>query len=195
MQEELSHYRRHADALIAQHRAAVAGARQAKQMLADAQAHLEDALAAQQIAQQIAATVQQQAHTRIAAVVTRCLAAVFPDDPYQFQITFDRKRGKTEAVLQLVRDGMVLSDPLNEAGGGVVAVAAVALRIAAILLVRPPCRRLLVADEPLAMLHNPAAAARFWDLLVRLAAETGMQILIATGAEEGLRAGDVVVLE
>ena len=84
---------------------------------------------AQETLQHLAQAVQQQAHQKISEVVSFCLSAVF-DDPYQFHIVFERKRGRTEAHLRFQRRGLDL-DPLTASGGGAVDVAAFALRVAA----------------------------------------------------------------
>jgi hypothetical protein len=102
---------------------------------------------AQEALQFLAQAVQQKAHERISQVVSSCLKAVFPDDPYEFQITFERKRGKTEAALTFRRGDLVV-DPLSASGGGVVDVAAFALRIACLVLHRPRLSRMVCLDEP-----------------------------------------------
>ena len=138
--------------------------------------NLGASLEAQTVLQSVAQTVQQQAHDRLASVVTRCLEAVF-DDPYEFQLVFDRKRGKTEARLVFARDG-VEYDP-GSVGGGVVDVAAFALRLSALMLVRPPPRRVLFLDEPFKMVsRNYAGRAR--QLLEVLSEELGLQIVQVT---------------
>jgi len=104
---------------------------------------------AQRIVQQVAQEIQQQAHKRIAGVVSRCLETVFAgDDIYGFKIRFDRKRGRTEAALILTKNGNEVEDPLNADSGGVVDVAAFALRTACIVLSKPKLRRFLSLDEP-----------------------------------------------
>jgi DNA repair exonuclease SbcCD ATPase subunit len=104
---------------------------------------------AQQIAQQIAQTIQQQAHKRIAGVVSRCLETVFiGEDIYGFRIHFERKRGKTEAKLVLTKNGHEIEDPMEADSGGVVDVAAFALRLSCIILTKPKLRKFLVLDEP-----------------------------------------------
>ena len=104
---------------------------------------------AQTISQQIAQTVQKQAHDRIAKVVSSCLRSVFPDDDiYGFKIYFDRKRGRTEARLVLTKNEHEINDALNSDSGGVVEVAAFALRLSCILLSKPKLRRILILDEP-----------------------------------------------
>lgn len=156
----------------------------ARRREADAREALECAQAAAQFA-------QEQAHSRIADLATRCLRAVF-DDPYEVRIKFERKRNRTEAVLCLCRDGMELEDPQDEAGGACLEIAAFALRLAVLLLASPPRRRLLVLDEPFGAVHKsrqPAVRA----LLEALAAEVGVQILMVTH-DDGLRAGEVIEL-
>src|ERR1700744_57735 len=57
---------------------------------------------AQNLAQAVAQKVQERAHKQIADVVSHSLEAVF-DQPYEFKIIFDLKRGKTEARLVFER--------------------------------------------------------------------------------------------
>lgn len=132
---------------------------------------------AHQAVQTVALTVQTQAHKRIASVVSRCLAAVF-EQPYVFQIIFERKRGRTEANLVFERGGNLV-DPMTASGGGVVDVAAFALRLSCLLLAKPPLRRLLLADEPfhnLSQQYQPRVA----ELLMSLSKELDMQIVMVT---------------
>ena len=89
------------------------------------------------------------AHKKIANVVSRCLETVFVgDDVYGFKIRFDRKRGRTEALLILTKNGHEVEDPLNADSGGVVDVAAFALRTSCIVLAKPNLRKFLAMDEP-----------------------------------------------
>lgn len=137
---------------------------------------------AQQIIQVVSVAVQQEAHDKIASVVSRCLETIF-DEPYEFKIAFERKRGKTEAVLTFVRGGMVLSDPLNEAGGGVIDVAAFALRLACLVLERPVRRRLLVLDEPFSGIRGQQNRQRMRGLVETLAEEFGVQFILNIDAD------------
>lgn len=156
----------------------------AREALADAKAEqtaaadlAADLVAAQAIAQTAAAAVQRQAHDQIARVVSRCLAAVF-DDPYTFTITFERKRGRTEARLGL-RRGDLETDPRDGVGGGVVDVAAFALRVAALVLSRPARRRLIVLDEPFKWV-SAEYRPRLRLMLETLADELAVQFVIVT---------------
>lgn len=170
--------------------AAVSVVEKEQRALAETKEKLDDAEQARTVAQGIAAQLQQQAHRRLAGTVTKCLAAVF-DDPYEFVIKFEEKRGKTEAVLQFKRDGKVV-DPLTASGGGVVDVAAFALRLSCLRLSRPPLRKLLILDEPFRFVsrdHRPAVR----EMIRTLAEEAGCQFIFVTHDPE-LCAGKVVEL-
>lgn len=157
-----------------------------------AESRLEVILAAREVLQDAAVRTQTRVHSRIAAVVSRCLAAVFAE-PYEFRVAFEQKRGKTEARLILVRDGIEHEDATDAVGGGVVDVASFALRLTCLMLTQPPPRRLLVLDEPFRHLsagHAPAARK----LLETMAEEFGVQVLMVTHNHR-LATGKVVELE
>jgi DNA repair exonuclease SbcCD ATPase subunit len=155
------------------------------------EARVQAVLEAQELAQQVAQQVQQQAHDQIASVVSQCLEAVF-DEPYTFKIHFDRKRGRTEARLVFERDGLEV-DPLTAAGGGVVDVAAFALRLSCLMLAQPPLRKLLALDEPFRFV-SAEYLPRVRQLLEKLAEDTGVQFVIITHIEE-LKTGTVIELD
>lgn len=139
----------------------------------------------------IAQTMQQKAHQQISTIVSRCLSAVF-EDPYEFRILFEQKRGKTEARMVFVRDGQEI-DPMSASGGGVIDVAAFALRLACLLLTSPRPRRLLVLDEPFRFVsakYRPKIRA----LLLQLSEELGVQIILVTHITE-LQIGTVHTIE
>jgi DNA repair exonuclease SbcCD ATPase subunit len=158
--------------------------------IAESEARIKAITEAQQAVQEIAAEIQQQAHRRIASVVTKCLQAVFEDD-YELKIHFEQKRGKTEARIVFSKGGMEV-DPLTASGGGVVDVAAFALRLACLTLRRPQLRRLVIADEPFRFL-SAEYRPRVRVLLEQLAEELGMQFVIVTHFDD-LRIGQVIEL-
>jgi hypothetical protein len=158
--------------------------------LVDAERKLSSIREAQRIVQAVAAEVQREAHDRIASVVTRCLEAVF-SDPYEFRIRFDKKRGKTEAVLELSRDGENFDDPLNEVGGGVIDVASLALRLACVAISKPPRRRVLLLDEPWSNVRGEGNRLRTRRVLATLADEFGVQFVLNTDIPD-YRMGQVV---
>ena len=146
----------------------------------------------QMILQHVAQEVQNQVHSRISAIVTRCLSTVFGEDAYEFDIQFEMKRGKTEAKLQFVRDGESV-DPLTASGGGVVDVAAFALRLAALVLTKPHRRRLLVLDEPFRFVSS-SYREKVRQLIITLSEELGIQIIMVTH-DPALQVGNVVEIE
>jgi DNA repair exonuclease SbcCD ATPase subunit len=157
-----------------------------------AQQHLRDAEQARSIAQQVAQAVQQQAHAKIAGVVTTCLKSVFGEDSYEFKIKFLRKRNRTEAQLVFVKDGEEVTDPLNEDSGGVVDIAAFALRLACLMLAKPRLRRLLVLDEPFRFV-SAGYRESVRQMLLKLAEDFYLQIVMVTHIEE-LMCGKVIEL-
>jgi len=187
---ELSVYRRGLDRALEARRAAVGRAGREAAGLAVCRGGISDAEEAQRVAQTVAQTIQRRVHEALSRVVDRCLAAVF-EEPYTFRIRFDRKRGRTEAVPEFVREGVVLDDPLNEVGGGVCDVAALALRIGCLLLRRPPARRMLMLDEPFRNVRGERNRARTRAMLEGLASEMGFQVLMSTDIPE-YRLGTVV---
>lgn len=170
--------------LVAKYDAAKARARTEREALEEIDLRRERLLEAQTIAQAVAEKIQTQAHKRIAGIVSTCLA-IF-DEPYKFRIDFHKARGRTEAHLLFERDGNAV-DPLTSSGGGPIDVAAFALRVACMILRRPPLRRLLVLDEPFRCIHEQYRP-RIRVLLEKLAADLDMQIIMVTH-DSALRAG------
>lgn len=158
--------------------------------LATGRTQLETQLKSQQIIQSLAAELQNQANVQISKIVTKCLRAVFPD-PYEFEIIFQEKRGKTEAVMQFKRAGNIV-DPMTASGGGAVDVAAFALRIAAVVLALPRSRRLLLLDEPFRFVSvNLRENVRL--LLDVLAEELDFQIVLVSHMPELAGLNSVVI--
>lgn len=135
---------------------------------------------AQEVLQHLAQAVQQQAHRHISKVVTSCLASVF-DDPYEFKITFEQKRGKTEAHLRFVRDTLDL-DPLASTGGGAVDVAAFALRVSCLVLHRPRLSRVVILDEPFRFV-SAQYQDRIRTMLENLSKDMEIQVIFVTHNE------------
>lgn len=150
---------------------------QEAERLERSQRRLKHAQQAQEVLQLLAQAVQQKAHERIAHVVSSCLSAVF-DDPYEFHIEFERKRGRTEASLRFRRRGLEV-DPLTASGGGVVDVAAFALRIACLIMHRPRLSRVLVMDEPFKFVSAQYQEG-VREMLEQISKEMKVQIVLVT---------------
>ena len=155
-----------------------------------AQQQLHHAQQAQEIIQVLAEAVQQRVHQQISEVVSSCLNVVF-DDPYEFKIVFERKRGRTEANLRFVRRNLDV-DPMSASGGGAVDVAAFALRVACLILHRPRLSRIIVLDEPFKFVsaeYRPKVRA----MLEQLSKKMEVQIIMVTHIED-LVIGKVIQL-
>jgi len=133
------------------------------------------------IVQVVSQAIQEMAHKKISDVVSTCLSSVF-DDPYQFKIVFERKRGRTEALLRFSRRD-VDADPLHSCGGGAVDVAAFGLRASCLMLRRPRLSRVLVIDEGFkfvsAQYREPVR-----EMLEEISKDLGVQIIQVTHSPE-----------
>ena len=187
----ISPLQKHVDRLSQRHSLAKQQVKRERGAVEDAERLVSVSVESQRILQELAQQVQQRVHRRIAGVVSRCLEAVF-DRPYSFNLTFEQKRGKTEAVITFLRDGVEV-DPMTASGGGVVDVACFALRLACLMLRKPPLRRVLVLDEPFRFVSR-SLRPRVRELLETLAEEMEVQFVIVTHMEE-LRTGTVIEME
>ena len=159
--------------------------------LNEAVAELEVCEQALQIVQGVAKEVQNRAGIKISEVVTRCLEAVF-DESYVFKIQFEQKRNATEAKLLLFKDGQEI-DPADSVGGGVLDVASLALRVAALIFAVPHPRRLLILDEPFRFVSK-RYRQRVAELLQVLADEFDFQIIMVTHMEEFMGLGTTITI-
>lgn len=150
------------------------------------QGYLEEA---QVFLQTISVEVQNKIHERVGGIVTSCLASVFAE-PYEFAIVFEEKRGKTEGRFVLRRNGMELENPQDAIGGGVIDVAAFALRLACLMLVRPRLRHVLVLDEPFRFVSAGYREA-VREMLIQLSEKFDIQFIVVTHMDE-LQTGKVV---
>lgn len=189
----LSHYRKKAATLLTDYRHAVRRVKEETISLQQAQEAVTLSEEVRSVVQTVTEAIQNKAHEKIAGVVSKCLKAVFGDDAYDFQINFRQVRGRTEADLCFVRDGNVLEDPLDESGGGCVDVAALALRLACLVLSRPKRRRLLVLDEPLKNLSSQYQEL-VPEMLLTLAKELKVQIIFSTNFSH-YKCGKVIDLD
>jgi ABC-type cobalamin/Fe3+-siderophores transport system ATPase subunit len=188
----LTLYKRLADKTLAIYEHAVRTVVEEKAALETAQENLRIDLECQRIVQLVAQSAQTYAHGQISEVVTHCLKSVFGGEAPEFSIEFLRKRGKTEAKLRFVRDGHACR-PIGGSSGGMVAVAAFALRLAVLMLATPKQRRALFLDEPLKDLHGAEYQKKVAELIMSLADKLKVQFIIVTGLP-WLRIGKVIDL-
>jgi DNA repair exonuclease SbcCD ATPase subunit len=150
----------------------------------------EDTIRALEIIQQVAKLTQQQLEIHISELVSLALEAVFPS-PYKMVLKFETRRNRSEADLLFQDgDGNLLS-PMEAVGGGVVDVAALALRIALWSLKRPRPRAVMIMDEPLRFLSSDLQD-RASRMLKEISSKIGIQFLIVTHEQNLLEAADKV---
>lgn len=165
---------------------------QNKKELQKEQEKLQNNTEAVAIVKSAAEIIQKTIHNHISTIVTRCLSVVFDENAYEFQILFEQKKNRTEARLVFTKEGREI-DPMFSCGGGVIDVAAFALRLACLVLSRPAKRRLLVLDEPFRML-SVNYQRRIESLIEELAKELDVQIIMITHSEH-LQIGQVIEVE
>lgn len=140
--------------------------------------------------QKAALKTQETLRIRLTAISTTALQVVFPDKDLDFSLTFETKRGRTEAVLEVGENGIYI-DPMEGHGGGVVDVLSFALRCAfwSIAGSRP----VMILDEPLRFLSRdlmPNAA----DMLKMVSDKLGLQIIMVSHIQELIDGADRVFL-
>lgn len=188
---ELTSTRAEVDSLLLQYRHSKLKLKEERKLLKKSRKKLKSVEEAQNIVQHIAQAVQKTTHARISRVVSRCLASIY-DDPYEFQIIWERKRGQTEARLTFVRKGHEVH-PLKASGGGPADIASFSLRLSSIALGRPQVRMLLLLDEPFKGL-NPRYHHLVSELLMGLHKEMGLQVVMTTNIPT-LACGKIIDLD
>jgi energy-coupling factor transporter ATP-binding protein EcfA2 len=140
------------------------------------------------ISQKVAQQTQEELEFQVSALVTNALESIFPD-PYEFRVEFEIKRGKTEARMFFLRDNKEI-DPITASGGGVVEVAAFALRLSAYLISadRPPA--VMIMDEPFRFV-SASYQQGVVDLLEEMSDKLGIQLILITHVSE-LVVGNVI---
>jgi len=194
MSDELRRLRSSLDRKKGQRERIVSDLKQAQADREKTEVLLNDLEDARLVLQTVAQMTQQELEYKISELVTLALEAVFPD-PYQLDLSFELKRGKTEAVLSFVPnlpgDEREHVDPLDASGGGAVDVAALALRVSLWSLQNPKTRRTLILDEPLRFLSRdlqPKASAMLREISRRL----NLQMIVVTHEPNLLEAADKV---
>lgn len=129
------------------------------------------------VAQTVAQKLQTMAHDRISGIVSQCLSDIF-DEPTEFKIIWDRKRGKTEGRMVYIRNGQEV-DPLSSDGGSAVEISAFAMRIANLVVSNKHRRKFLAFDEPFLALDDKHVQ-RVQKMIMTLCKELDLQIILIT---------------
>ena len=152
---------------------------------------IKDTEEAQIRIQAVAKATQEQLEIFISAPVTAAQAGVF-DDPYEFLLRFEVRRGQTEGDLIFVRDGKEIKDLTFGGGGGEVDVAAYGLQIAGWSLSNTA--PFLMLDEPLKWLksRDKTFEVRGSTMLRETSQQVGLQILMISHIPEQQKAADKI---
>lgn len=129
------------------------------------------------IIKQVGLETQQQLKVHISDITSLALDSVF-DEPYKLVLDFVERRDKTECDILFEKDGSYI-DPLTASGGGVVDLAAFALRIASWAMRTPRTRNTIILDEPFKHLskdlHDRAS-----QMIQNLSKQLGLQFIVVT---------------
>jgi len=143
-----------------------------------------------EIVQVVAKLTQSELEIHISELVSLALEAVFPK-PYKLVLSFELRRNRSEADLLLEDEDGNRVSPIDSVGGGVVDVAALALRIALWSLKRPHSRNVIVLDEPLRFL-SVDLQTRASNMLQEISKKLKIQFIIVSHEENLFSAADVV---
>lgn len=141
-------------------------------------AHKLDLEQAQTIMQLVAQATQEELKYHISELVTLALTAVF-DENIEFEVDFQQRRNQTEADLWFLREGE-REHPLNASGGGLVDVAAFALRVSLWSLQKPRCRPILILDEPFQHVKGEAANIRAIQMVKEVSNRMKLQVIMVS---------------
>jgi DNA repair exonuclease SbcCD ATPase subunit len=152
---------------------------------------LEDTAAfedVQRLIQETAKEVQESIRFHIQDLVQHALDAIFPGT-YKFLVEFTVSRGRTEARLLVEKGGNVMDDLMEDEGGTLVQIVAMALRIAVWTLA--PTAPVLIFDEP-----GTAVSAQykpiFAEVIRGLSQRLGVQILMVSHDDTYIATADRV---
>jgi len=145
---------------------------------------------AQAFLQVVAQDTQEQLKYHVEDIVQLALDTCFPER-YQFSIAFEVSRGTTTAVMKFIDNESGQSiDPMNASGGGVVDLAAFALRIAAWTL-EGSTDNVIILDEPMKFISRDLIiqAAR---VMKTLSEKLNLQFIMSTHIPELIEVADRV---
>ena len=193
MTNTLTYYRNRLNQKLLQHQSIQTSLHREQTNLTQTKAKRDISQQANTILQAVFAQIQENVHKTISDIVTRCLKAVFKENAYEFKIAFTQKRSKIEAEIQFIKNNEIY-DPMTQAGGGVLDVAAFGLRLSAVLLSQiKRNHRFLALDEPFRFL-SVEYRPKIRELIQQLSEELDFQFIIVTHMRE-LEMGEIVRIE
>ncbi len=145
----------------------------AKDYLASASKRIVAISEAQKIIQDVAVATQSQIVYRIEDIVNKVIQTVFPE--YSFELSYDVKRGKSEASLNFFCNGELVD--IMEDSGGVTDMATMGLRFALWSLTSK--HDTMILDEHLKFV-SPDLQQRASDVLLEVCHTLGIQVIIVS---------------
>ena len=149
----------------------------------------DNAEEARQIIQLVAQETQQQLEYRISELATLAMAGVF-ENPYNLELEFVQKRGKTEAIIQFERDGVKIN-PEHCTGGGAQDVASFALQVSLWGIKRN--RPIMILDEPLKWLKGGQYPERGAEVIREISEKLGLQVVMVSHIPDQIEHADHVI--
>lgn len=159
-----------------------------KLQLQEKKDQLEVVLKAQSIVQQVAKDTQETLSGKVSELVSSALQTVFPE-PYDLIVSFEMKRGKTEACLTLSRDGNEV-EAAEGVGGGVLDVVSFALRCVMWML-DGKTRSVMILDEPFRYVSRDLMP-RVAQMIQQISERLGIQFILISHENELIEAADKV---
>ena len=178
------------DDMMAQLRIAKETTQGEEKELTKARQTRDNLLTVREILNQLTEQVQNQVHSLLSHIVTKCLDTIYEPGLYEFRLTFKQKRGKTEPCISIATEGRDV-DPLTESGGGIVDVVAFALRLTCLTMITPKGTSLFL-DEPFKFVSEDHRLT-IKHLLTELSEQLNVQFVLVTHISE-LEAGVIIQL-
>lgn len=142
-----------------------------------------------EIVKQVGLATQKQLEYHLSEQVSLAMEAVF-DDPYKLKVDFHEKRGKTEVEMLFTRRDLEFQ-PRDNAGGGTIDVASLALRIAYWAMRQDKkVRPVLLLDEPFSQLKGHDANRRALAIVQEISSKLGLQIIMVS--DERIRREEII---
>lgn len=146
---------------------------------------------AQVIIHDVAKKTQEELQYHISDLVSLAMSSIFPD-PYILKCDFVSKRGKIEAEMFFEKDGNLI-DPLTSTGGGVVDVAAMALRFSFWVLKNPRTRPIMLMDEPLKWLKGEGLPEKGSEMIKKISEKLKLQIIMVSHDPDLINSADKII--
>lgn len=159
-----------------------------KKKLKKSNKYLERVEQAREIIKIVGLNTQQQLQFHVADIVSLALENVFTN-PYKLVLDFVKRRNKTECDILFERDGERV-DPIDATGGGVIDVAAFALRIASWSMERPRTRNTIILDEPFKHLKGVEANKKVLQIVKQISEKLNVQIIMVS--DERINRNDII---